>query len=374
MLKVAHLIPTYLEQSLTFIWQYLSKLKHSVPIVVTRSLKNLDQFPLKRGQFIEIHGPQLTIPWILDNFYRRMLGRPMGYAEQLLLKKQTQLIHAHFGPSGCDAIEMTSLNMPRITSFYGFDLSKFDVIQQRKHKYNKLFREGERFLVEGPSLRDKLIALGCPEEKTSIQRIAIDLENYIFDLRPKNETEIVRFLFVGRFVEKKGLEYAFRALANINKGFAYEFRIIGYGHLEEKLRLLAVNLGINDKIKWLGIQPHLHVLKELSTCDILLQPSIVAKNGDSEGGAPTIIIEAQACGVPVVSTFHADIPYVTAPEESALLSEEKNVDQLTENIKILVNNRSLWPKMGKAGRNHVEKYHDIKKEVVSLENIYKSFF
>ena len=118
------------------------------------------------------------------------------------------------------------------------------------------------------------------------------------------------------------------------------------------------------------MQPHRKVIEELQTYDILIQPSVTAENGDSEGGAPTIILEGQACGVPVISTNHADIPYITCPNESALLSPEQDVDGLAHNIRQLFDNSEAWSRMGKKGREHVEKYHDVRKEVAALEAIY----
>jgi colanic acid/amylovoran biosynthesis glycosyltransferase len=179
-------------------------------------------------------------------------------------------------------------------------------------------------------------------------------------------------LFVGRFVEKKGLEYALQALAKIRKNYSFKFKIIGGGKLEESLRSLASNLGLTKEIVWLGMQPHRRVIEEIQTCDILVHPSVTATNGDSEGGAPTIILEAQACGVPVISTTHADIPYITVPDDSALLSPERDVDSITDNFRQLFDNSEAWSRMGKKGREHVEKYHDVRKEVISLEGLYRT--
>lgn len=110
-----------------------------------------------------------------------------------------------------------SLNIPIITNFYGYDLSIKEVIEQNRDAYLELFEKGNHFLVEGPNMMEKLISLGCPEEKISIQRIAIDLQNYNFKQRSWDGSKPIRLLFVGRFVEKKGLEFALRALAKIKK-------------------------------------------------------------------------------------------------------------------------------------------------------------
>jgi colanic acid/amylovoran biosynthesis glycosyltransferase len=286
--------------------------------------------------------------------------------------ENVRAIHAHYGPLGCEYLPLsTSLQIPLITSFYGFDLSVDKVINDYEKNYRDLFEKGSRFLVEGHCMRNKLISIGCPKKKISIQRISLDLRNYKLKSCSFDSNRPIKILFVGRFVEKKGLEYAFRALAAIKNEFTIEFRVIGDGELKDTLKKIAYDLGFNKEIKWLGMQPYGKVIEELSICDFLLQPSVTARNGDSEGGAPTIILEAQACGVPVISTSHADIPYITIPGESALLSDEKDVEVLSFNIKRLLSNPETWEKMGRKGRQYVEQNHDIKKQILNLENIYR---
>jgi colanic acid/amylovoran biosynthesis glycosyltransferase len=373
MIKVAHVMSHYLGQPETFIWQYLHKFKNIFPVVIAKSTQNLDQFPLVRGKIYSISGSRLSVPWFIDNWYRRLINEPLGYAERIIRKESVNIIHAHYGPIGCEYLPLlSSLKISLITNFYGYDLSVNRVVDKNENEYLELFKKGTHFLVEGPCMRETLLSLGCPEEKISLQRIALDLNKYDFNSSLRDQINPARFLFVGRFVEKKGLEYALRALAKLRNDFVFEFRIVGGGDLEKKMHQLSVELGFTKEIKWLGVQSHSRVIQELYDCDILIQPSVTAINGDTEGGAPTIILEAQACGVPVISTTHADIPYITSPEKSALLSPEKDVENLCYNTRYLLNNSEVWSKMGKQGRRHVEKYHDVEKEVLTLEKIYEN--
>ena len=374
MIKVAHIIRSYLTQSETFIWQYLHSFKNIIPIVLTRNIENGAQFPLPNGRIKLIYGSRASLPWFIDIWYRRILRHPFGYIEKVVRNENIRLIHAHFGPMGCNYLPLSlTSGIPLVTNFYGRDLYVKDFLNEHQESYLQLFEKGDHFLVEGPYMRKTLVSLGCSEHKISIQRIAIDLKNYRYQERSWNKQRPFRLLFVGRFVEKKGLEYALRALAHLKKDYPFEFRIIGDGLLEEKLRSLASALGFTKEIIWLGLQPHAKVIQELDNSDILIQPSVTAKNGDSEGGAPTIILEAQACGIPLISTNHADIPYVTCADESALLSQERDVDGLTKNICQLLDNSGRWPIMARKGRNHVEQFHDVSNEVRHLENTYKKF-
>lgn len=372
---IAHVMYSYLTQSETFIWQYLHNFRRVTPVIIAKKLENLDQFPITNGHIRPIYGRMGLISWFIDIWYRRVLKMPFSHIpfrriERIIHKEKIRLIHAHFGPLGCACLPL-SHSVPLITNFYGYDLFVKDVVENYHDAYMELFKKGWHFLVEGPHMRNRVISLGCPKEKISIQRIALHLVNYKFKPRIWDGKRPIRLLFVGRFVEKKGLEYAIRALGKIKRGYCFQFRIIGGGSLEERLHALSSNLGLSEKIVWLGIQAHRRVIEEIQSCDILIQPSVTAHNGDSEGGAPTIILEAQACGLPVISTTHADIPYIVCPNESALLSPERDVNSLANNISHLLDNSESWHRMGKIGREHVEKFHDIRKEVIALENIYK---
>jgi colanic acid/amylovoran biosynthesis glycosyltransferase len=374
MIKVAHVMYSYLGQSETFIWQYLHSFRDVMPIVIARRLENLDQFPVPNGQIRPINGPRWSISWTMDNWYRRVLKDPSGYTKHMIKKKDVKLIHAHFGPTGSSYLPLSiSLNLPIITTFYGYDLSCINIIEQYRTAYTRLFKQGSLFLVEGPCMREKLISIGCPDEKILIQRIAIDINQYTFRTRSWDGKRKIQLLFVGRFVEKKGLEYALHALARIKDDYPFQFKIIGGGDLEESLRSLATSLGLKKEILWLGMQPHGKVIEEIKKCDILIQPSVTARDGDSEGGAPTIILEAQASGVPVIATTHADIPYVTCPNKSAFLSPERDVNQLADNICHLFDNSLAWAEIGIRGLKHVKEFHDVRTEVVTLEKIYKKF-
>jgi len=371
MIKIAHVMRIYLEQPETFIWQYIHNFTRVTPIVIARKTMNLDQFPVTNGVISPTYGPKLSFPWIMDNLNRRIFHDSFGYAASIIKRKNVKAIHAHFGPLGFSYLPLSlSLKIPLIVNFYGYDLSREDVISENREAYAELFEHAAKFLVEGPSMQKKLTSIGCPDKKISIQRIAINLENYKFKVRSWDSKKPVRLLFVGRFVEKKGLEFALRALARIKKDFVFRFRIIGGGELEEELHSLASTLGFDKEIEWIGMRTHRNVIEEINNCDILVQPSVTARNGDSEGGAPTIIIEAQACGVPVISTTHADIPYVTVNTKSALLSPERDVEHLERNIRCLLDASSVWAEMGTLGRKHVECHHDVKKEVISLEDLY----
>jgi colanic acid/amylovoran biosynthesis glycosyltransferase len=108
----------------------------------------------------------------------------------------------------------------------------------------------------------------------------------------------------------------------------------------------------------------------MEQADIFLQPSQTAADGDSEGGAPTTLLEAQAMGLPVVASDHADIPYVVAPGEPALLPPQGDTGQLAAALGQLLDEPLRWAEMGRRGRRHVEAQHDLRIETQRLEARY----
>jgi colanic acid/amylovoran biosynthesis glycosyltransferase len=220
-------------------------------------------------------------------------------------------------------------------------------------------------------MRQALIALGCPAEKVEIQRIALVMEKLHFRTRKHEDGGKIKILFAGRFTEKKGLIYALRAVHEIwKKRQDFQFRIVGGGELADNFKGFVREHNLEDCIKFLGMLNYSEYVNEMDRADIFLHPSVVAANGDTEGGAPTVILEAQAMGMPVVSTYHADIPNITLPGKSALLVPEKEVNGLTDALLHLFEHPEKWEEMGRSGREHVEKYHNIEHEVLELEEKY----
>jgi colanic acid/amylovoran biosynthesis glycosyltransferase len=118
-------------------------------------------------------------------------------------------------------------------------------------------------------------------------------------------------------------------------------------------------------VEFAGMLPHLEVLRRLTTATVLIHPSATAADGDSEGGAPTILLEAQAIGTPIVSTRHADIPHVVPPGPGVLLCAEHDVEALASALVLAL--RSRVP----SGAAHVAAHHDVQRNVARLEQLYE---
>lgn len=99
--------------------------------------------------------------------------------------------------------------------------------------------------------------------------------------------------------------------------------------------------------------------------------SVTSKDGDTEGGAPVSLIEMSASGMPVVSTWHCDIPEVVEDGVTGLLVKERDVDGLVNALETLINNPDKWNNFGCSGRRRIEERHDIRNTVRKLEDIYK---
>jgi len=373
---IAHINDAFFQLTETFIYHSISGLKHYHPHCLGWKFLNPHNFvfPKEQKHTISAGWPLFgsLYGYITKRFFE-MDPVAEKKAETILKKLDPDLIHAHFGFNGYFALSLKKrLNIPMVTTFYGMDMSLLPERSRWKKRYLSLFQNCDLFLVEGPNMRSSLVNLGCPEQRIKIQRIAIPVRSIRFKARmPKKNREKIIMLFAGRFVEKKGLLYALKALNRVKVSHKnFEFRIIGDGSLKQMLLRFVQDHSMQDNISMLGNLAYPDYLKEMENADIFLQPSIKAANGDSEGGAPTTLLEAQAQGLPVISTNHADIPYVVVPDKSALLSSEKDWESMAQNIIYLIEHQEKWRDMGLAGRKHIESFHDIDKEIELLEEKY----
>jgi len=369
---VAHVHHFFLPRSETFIYNIITHMRRFHPVLVSWKYRNLEHFPLPQADRFSMSVPVGSWRWLRQGIGRRLLDREFG-AERFLKQRRAVLLHAHFGRNGIWALRLKrALRLPLVTTFYGHDMSRATSLASCAEGYPSLFEEGDLFLVEGPHMKERLAGIGCPTEKIEIQPIAIPLAALSFrPRRPKAKGEAVTIIFSGRLIEKKGLLVALAALNAIRSACPFfEFRIIGDGPQRQEIEDFIQLHAMKSFVRMMGFLDYSAYLEQMAYADLFIHPSMTAADGDSEGGAPTTILEAQALGLPVLATRHADIPYVVVPGGSAMLSAEGDIAGLAENTARLLKNQESWAAMGIAGRRHMEAHHDADREIRRLEGRY----
>ncbi len=169
----------------------------------------------------------------------------------------------------------------------------------------------------------------------------------------------MRVLTIGRFVEKKGIEYGMRAIADlVARQIPVTYTVVGDGPLAPQFIALARELKIGHYIDFCGWQAQDDVARLLREHDVLLAPSVTDAKGDQEG-IPVTIMEAMASGLPVVTSIHSGIPELVEHDVSGLLANERDVDGLSAALAALWQNTSLGERLSIAAREKVLRDHDI---------------
>ena len=269
------------------------------------------------------------------------------------------IVHCQYGTLGRAVLgvrRIGAIHGALVTSFRGHDISQHHTLQPGF--YAELFREGELFLPVSRSLEERLVALGCPQEKIALLHSGIDLSAFRFRERTRDEGGTTIIITVARLVEMKGVAFGIEAVAKLlQAGHRIAYHIVGGGPLHASLRVLIQNLGVQEYVHVHGAKPHDDVLRLLDTAHLMLAPSVTAANGEVEG-IPNALKEAMAMGLPVVATRHGGIPELVEDGLSGHLAAERDADALADQLSGLLVHPERWAAMGRAGRARIEAVFD----------------
>jgi len=158
-------------------------------------------------------------------------------------------------------------------------------------------------------------------------------------------------VFIGRLVAEKGVRTLIQAIAILQDEFPnISLDIIGDGYDKKELQNMAKDLKLEQSVFFLGKKNKIYVF--LNRADIYVQPSL-------HEGLPNSLIEAMACGLPVVVTNVGGMPDIVKDSVDGFVVEPSNVNSLVNAIRKLLYNPALRDQMGAAGRSKIEKYYSL---------------
>jgi colanic acid/amylovoran biosynthesis glycosyltransferase len=361
-------VPVWLPLTSTWLCNQIRYLPSTVTShIVCEEVANLDQFRVPR-----IHNLVRLPIWrqILDRGVRRLGVRDhLNHVVRTAREVGAEVLHSHWGHKGWqDRGAAKQAAVPHVVSFYGKDVSFLPTVQPRwRGRYRELFAQVSLVFCEGPHLARTLLALGCPEHKVRIHHLGVELDRIPFRPRHWDPNTPLRALIAASFREKKGIPYALEALGRLARRLPdLEITIIGDASADprshvEKARIMEAlhREDLGRRTRLLGYRPHAEVIREAYEHHVFLAPSVHAVDGDTEGGAPVILIEMAASGMPIVSTEHCDIPSVVLDGVTGLLAPERDAPALASRLEWLIDHRDRWSTMVGAARLHVESEYDV---------------
>jgi colanic acid/amylovoran biosynthesis glycosyltransferase len=290
----------------------------------------------------------------------------------VLTAERPAVVHAHFGEESVVAADAThGLAIPLVAAFYGYDATELARSFIWRRRFRRLFARATAVLAEGPHMAARLIDLGAAPERVVVHPIPVRLE--LFPFCPPTapvDGEPLIFLQACRFVEKKGVDVTIEAFARIAADASTAVLwLMGGGPEEKRLRALAASTGVADRITFLPARSHDKYAMIMRQAHVFVHPSRTARNGDGEGGAPTALLEAQALGLPIIATTHADIPAVV-DDDAAMLAAPGDSAAVAGLMLRMLRSAHEWSARAEAGRRQVVDRHDPARLAAVLESLY----
>jgi colanic acid/amylovoran biosynthesis glycosyltransferase len=290
-----------------------------------------------------------------------------------LRERKPRLVYAHFAPDAYAAMPLAEqLGVPLVTALHGYDVTMSDEAMGKTRLGREYLRgrtalqkKSALFLTCSAFVRQRGLAMGYPAERTMVHSIGVDVDKF---QPPTGRLREKIVLFVGRLVEKKGCASLIEAMAEVQRRDpAATLVVIGAGPLRADYEARAA--GCRVRCQFLGVQPTSVVREWMARAAVFCVPSVIAASGDAEGFG-IVFIEAQAMGLPVVSTLSGGIPEAVEHGETGLLVTERAPHALAEAILQLMQDEELWQRYSLAGRKHVVDRFNLARQTERLEDVF----
>ncbi len=217
------------------------------------------------------------------------------------------------------------------------------------------------YLVERQNVRPGKIAViynALPERFGARRDLEREESRAKFNLAP----DTTALVMIGSLIERKGLPVLLEALTPLID-LDWRLLVAGDGEDQAAFEQKTVQLGLEERVDFLGFQPEAEVEKLLSAGDVLVLPSYME-------AMPYVILEAMACRLPVIASNIYGIPEMVEDGKTACLVEPGQVEPLSRCLREMISFRSAREVMGRRARERFEEIFTIEKQIESIQAIY----
>ncbi len=385
-MKVLHYITIFSSPSETFVYDQIKNLEEvGVDNYILTQKRELGQErPFKDNKLFIIKERKRF-------FWRRILYRIFYWKRynfkdpeiflEVIRRVNPDLIHAHFGTNGVfmkKLLEKNNLRIPLVISFHGTDATSTPILDPTYKKeienldsYKELTCTAQTEFLKG-----KMEKEGVPKEKISIINNAFNKE-FI-----KNKKKILfkpgdvfKVINIARFINWKGHRYLLEAFQKlINRHYSQaELTLIGDGENRAEMEGLAKDLGIRDRVNFLGSVEHKKIPEILTGHHVYVQASIIDEDTHQQESFGIAIIEAIAAGLPGVASNTGGMPEAIIEEdrEFSFLVPQKDSEAIYKIFKKMTSRDYKFKDNTDYAQKVIEKFSP-ERQVNSTIKVYKN--
>jgi len=367
--SIAIVTPVQPQYSETFIKKHIEKLP--LKITVFNSKEKRGFFPMYKNYNEVLFSENIAINYV-EYFFYKFLGVPLFFRERTLKKiineENIKLILAEYGTTASVLLPFCKKNnIKLIVHFHGYDAYKKHTLKKFGKRYKAVFQYCSAIFSVSTDMTKQLINLGADQQKIIYNPYGVNLQKFSSESQNISKEENT-FVFVGRFTQKKAPTLLIKSFNEVIKKVpTAKLVMIGNGELLNECQNLAKKLNLNNSIEFLGKVDFTELPAYLSKYEVYVQHSITAQNGDSEG-TPNSILEAMACGLPIISTRHAGIKDAVIEEENGFLVDENDWEKMTFHMTNLIENKSLIKSISQKNRERIKVHYNEQRHLNVITN------
>jgi glycosyltransferase involved in cell wall biosynthesis len=278
------------------------------------------------------------------------------------LAREADLIHAHWTLSGLCALPASRRwQKPLVLTVQGSDMLQAAQGLLGSWTARLALRHCDQVTALSRALADRVLQFGIPTSKVTIIPNGVDTDYFHPPPSDARENQVV---FIGSLIPRKGVNYLIEAMPQVLRAVPnVQLVLVGDGPLRRELEEFARRRGLEGKVQFTGAQPPSGVRSFLQQAKVLVLPSV-------QEGQGVVLLEAMACGTPVVASSVDGIPDVVSSDSGRLVAP-RAPGPLADAIVSLLSDPTLWARMSRTAREQAVSRFSWEKIAAKFIDLYQ---